>query len=81
MDARNDDFVFETFLLIEYSYYIMLLMCVTDSSDIDMQCLDCFLHTQPRSTTPLYQAAAMGHYDAVAVLLAYNADGTKKDRV
>ena len=43
--------------------------------------LDCFLHTQSGSTTPLHQAAEKGHYDIVAVLLSYNADGTIKDEV
>ena len=43
--------------------------------------LDCFLQTQLGSTTPLHQAAEEGHYDIVAVLLSYNADGTIKDEV
>ena len=44
-------------------------------------CLDCFLHIQPGSTTPLHQAVEKCHYDVVAVLLSYNADGTIKDQV
>ena len=43
--------------------------------------LDCLLHTQSGSTTPLHRAAEKGHYDIVAVLLSYNADGTIKDQV
>ena len=53
-------------------------MCVVNCPEI---CLDCFLHTQPGYTTPLHQAAEKGHYDVVAVLLLYNADGTMTDRV
>ena len=44
-------------------------------------CPEICFSTQSKYSTPLHQAAEKRHYDVVAVLLSYNADGTIKDQV
>ena len=62
--------------------FIQMYSCACcDCPAMYLHFFDCFLHTQSGSITPLHQAAEKGHYDIVAVLLSYNANGTIKDQV
>ena len=63
-----------------HAVFIQLYICASCGGNVDLTLLGYFSPLQINST-PLHVACENRHYDIVAVLLSYNADGTKKDHV